>query len=80
MFKPSLITVRSAVACVGLAVILLAVSVPARALEPLTIYSIDVEGGGATLFVTPSGESLLVGRGGPFVVTNGRNGFSKTYR
>jgi competence protein ComEC len=33
----------------------------------LGIYLIDVEGGGATLFVSPSGESLLVdtGNGGP---------------
>jgi beta-lactamase superfamily II metal-dependent hydrolase len=63
MFKPSRITVRSAAACVGLGVMLLAGSVPAHAQEPLAIYSIDVEGGGATLFVTPSGESLLVDTG-----------------
>lgn len=31
----------------------------------LDIYSIDVEGGGATLFVSPSGESLLVDAGNP---------------
>lgn len=32
---------------------------------PLTIYSIDVEGGQATLFVSPSGESMLVDTGWP---------------
>src|ERR1043166_2745494 len=31
--------------------------------KPLTIYSIDVEGGQSTLFVSPSGESLLVDAG-----------------
>jgi beta-lactamase superfamily II metal-dependent hydrolase len=33
--------------------------------KTLDIYSIDVEGGGATLFVSPSGESLLVDAGNP---------------
>ena len=36
----------------------------------LDIYWIDVEGGAATLLVAP---------GGTFTITNGRNGFSKTY-
>jgi competence protein ComEC len=31
----------------------------------LDIYSIDVEGGGATLFVSPAGESLLIDAGNP---------------
>ena len=31
----------------------------------LDIYWIDVEGGAATLMVTPSGESLLVDTGNP---------------
>jgi competence protein ComEC len=31
--------------------------------EALRIYAVDVEGGGATLFVAPSGESLLVDTG-----------------
>src|SRR5437667_3641788 len=34
-----------------------------RAPRPLDIYVIDVEGGNATLFVSPSGESLLVDTG-----------------
>lgn len=35
----------------------------AQAQEALDVYLIDVEGGGATLFVSPSGESLLVDTG-----------------
>jgi beta-lactamase superfamily II metal-dependent hydrolase len=34
-----------------------------RAVKPLTIYVIDVEGGNATLFVSPTGESLLMDTG-----------------
>ena len=33
--------------------------------KTLDIYSIDVEGGQSTLFVSPSGESLLVAAGAP---------------
>jgi beta-lactamase superfamily II metal-dependent hydrolase len=33
--------------------------------KPLQIYSIDVEGGQATLFVSPSGQSMLVDAGFP---------------
>ncbi len=33
--------------------------------RPLDIYYVDVEGGAATLFVSPSGESLLVDSGHP---------------
>src|SRR5271167_4050581 len=33
--------------------------------KPLDIYFIDVEGGQSTLFVSPSGESLLVDTGSP---------------
>lgn len=39
------------------------VSAQAQAEKPLTIYFIDAEGGQATLFVSPSGESLLVDTG-----------------
>jgi len=35
------------------------------AAKPLLIYSIDVEGGQATLFVSPSGKSLLIDTGWP---------------
>jgi competence protein ComEC len=37
----------------------------AQAAKPLEIYFIDVEGGQATLFVTPSGESMLIDAGYP---------------
>src|SRR3954467_9584978 len=33
--------------------------------KPLTIYVVDTEGGKATLFVTPAGESLLIDSGHP---------------
>ena len=48
-----------------LAVLLLAALAPAAAQTPATlqIHVIDVEGGQATLFVVPSGESLLVDTG-----------------
>src|SRR5437773_4569414 len=46
-------------------VLLLAVSLAAfgAASKTLDIYVIDVEGGNATLFVSPSGESLLIDTG-----------------
>lgn len=48
----------------------LAVTVPSPRLDAQTskdlrIWMIDVEGGGATLFVAPSGESLLIDTGNP---------------
>jgi competence protein ComEC len=49
-----------AVACVTLAGVVLT-----QARKPLDIYFIDVEGGQSTLFVSPSGESLLVDAGSP---------------
>src|ERR1700685_569933 len=36
-----------------------------RAAKPLRIYAIDVEGGQATLIVTPQGQSLLIDTGWP---------------
>jgi beta-lactamase superfamily II metal-dependent hydrolase len=41
-----------------------------RTSKPLDIYVIDVEGGNATLVVSPSGESLLIDTGNP---SNGRD-------
>src|SRR5215207_10497049 len=38
----------------------------------LDIYWIDVEGGGATLIVTPAGESVLIDTGNPFERDPGR--------
>ena len=40
-----------------------AVSGQSRAAKTLDIYVVDVEGGNATLFVSPSGESLLIDTG-----------------
>src|SRR5437763_2002588 len=48
------------------ALLLLAQSGP----KSLAIYLVDVEGGNATLFVSPSGESLLIDAGNP---SNGRD-------
>jgi competence protein ComEC len=45
--------------------IAVALSVPAASAKGLAIYWIDVEGGGATLIVTPQGQSLLVDTGNP---------------
>ena len=36
---------------------------PVRAVRTLDIYVVDVEGGNATLFVSPSGESMLIDSG-----------------
>ena len=52
-------------AVAGLLAVALAASPPTAAPRPLEIYWIDVEGGGATLVVTPAGESLLVDAGNP---------------
>jgi competence protein ComEC len=47
-----------------LALVLLAASAaPAQTSKALTIYVIDVEGGNAQLYVSPSGESLLIDTG-----------------
>ena len=47
------------------AVAVLLLAAPAVAETPLRIVSIDVEGGAATLFVTPEGKSLLIDSGWP---------------
>jgi beta-lactamase superfamily II metal-dependent hydrolase len=48
-----------------LVLLLLAAAPGAQVQKPLDIYFIDVEGGQATLFVTPSGESMLIDTGFP---------------
>src|SRR5215212_10052502 len=48
--------------CACLISVPLAAQTPAKALQ---IYYIDTEGGQATLFVAPTGESLLVDTGNP---------------
>ncbi len=53
-------------AIVALAFLALAESSPALPEpKPLEIYFVDVEGGQATLFVTPAGQSLLIDTGWP---------------
>ena len=50
----------------GIAVILASLTVAASAApNTLRIYFVDVEGGQATLFVTPTGQSLLIDSGWP---------------
>jgi beta-lactamase superfamily II metal-dependent hydrolase len=56
---------RIQIAMVAIAVAAAAGVVRSQAQKPLTIYSIDVEGGQSTLFVSPSGESMLVDAGLP---------------
>lgn len=43
-----------------------------QGLKPLAVYWIDAEGGGATLIVTPAGESVLVDAGNPGTRDAGR--------
>ncbi|HKB91490.1 MAG TPA: hypothetical protein VKC60_13315, partial [Opitutaceae bacterium] len=40
--------------------------------DALRIYWVDVEGGGATLIVTPAGESVLIDYGNPGGRDSGR--------
>lgn len=51
--------------CVALGFLLAAAPVAAQPEAPLKIAVIDVEGGAATLFVTPEGQSLLIDTGWP---------------
>src|SRR3989454_12703465 len=46
-----------------LLILSLAAAAPAQTRKTLDIYVLDVEGGNATLFVSPSGESLLIDTG-----------------
>ncbi|MGH9253094.1 MAG: ComEC/Rec2 family competence protein [Vicinamibacterales bacterium] len=59
----------TALCLVGVLVAALAAA-QTRAAKTLDMYVVDVEGGNATLFVAPSGESLLIdtGNGGPAAV------------
>src|SRR5688500_12291467 len=53
--------------------LILVCSMPAGAADrTLDIYWIDVEGDGATLIVTPAGESVLIDAGNPFERDPGR--------
>lgn len=44
--------------------------------RPLRIYWVDVEGGGATLIVTPAGESVLIDAGGYDVERDGARAYA----
>src|SRR6266699_3294357 len=55
---------RAMLSLLALAIAVSAISVgQTRTSKTLDIYVIDVEGGNATLFVSPSGESLLIDTG-----------------
>lgn len=56
----------------ALLVTLAAVATPPVVASTLDVYWIDVEGGGATLIVTPAGESVLVDTGNPGGRDSGR--------
>jgi competence protein ComEC len=55
---------RNVVSCAALLAALLATPAVAKD-DALQMVSIDVEGGGGTLFVTPDGKSLLIDTGNP---------------
>ncbi len=66
----NLLLTRFAAACLLLLNVTLA---PAGLADrTLDIYWVDVEGGGATLIVTPAGESVLIDSGNPFERDPGR--------
>jgi competence protein ComEC len=48
------------------------VAAQSKTAKPLEIYVVDVEGGNATLFVAPSGESVLIDTGNPGTRDAGR--------
>jgi competence protein ComEC len=64
-------TLRAAVVLLGANSLLSAASAAPAADKALQVYFVDVEGGQATLFVTPEGESLLIDTGWPG--NNGRD-------
>lgn len=49
-----------------------ALTMRSSAADQLSIYWVDVEGGAATLIVTPAGESILIDSGNPFERDPGR--------
>jgi competence protein ComEC len=67
--KLSLLRAALLAACIALIPAARAASTPSRSLE---IYWADVEGGGATLIVTPAGESVLIDSGNPGPRDSGR--------
>ena len=55
--------VVSSVAALAMSVV--CIGAETRAANTLTMYVVDVEGGNATLFVSPAGESVLIDSGNP---------------
>src|SRR6266567_1955446 len=56
---------RNLASCLVVLFVVLGIATAQTGAKPLQIYSIDVEGGQATLIVSPSGQSLLVDTGWP---------------
>jgi competence protein ComEC len=54
---------RTRIVAVALALVLAPALLSAQARRTLDIYVVDVEGGNATLFITPAGESVLIDAG-----------------
>ena len=63
---------NSALAAAFLSLSFFAATLPAASSD-LTAYFIDVEGGQATLFITPAGQSVLIDTGFPGAGTNDRD-------
>src|ERR1700752_1928581 len=61
--RPSTALGRTSLVCVVAIAASIALVSAQRAAPTLDIYVVDVEGGNATLFVSPSGESLLIDAG-----------------
>lgn len=59
-----LLRVVAIIACIAGVLSIGALAAPQKSM-PLQVYFVDVEGGQATLFVTPEGESLLIDTGWP---------------
>jgi beta-lactamase superfamily II metal-dependent hydrolase len=64
-FRKTLSVVVCAAACAAIALLSGANAAPAAAEKSLRVYFVDVEGGQATLFVTPEGQALLIDTGWP---------------
>jgi glyoxylase-like metal-dependent hydrolase (beta-lactamase superfamily II) len=54
---------RAKIVAIAVALVLAPALLPAQARRTLDIYVVDVEGGNATLFITPAGESVLIDAG-----------------
>ncbi len=64
-FRKTWSVVVCAAACAAISLLSGANAAPAAAEKSLRVYFVDVEGGQATLFVTPEGQALLIDTGWP---------------